>query len=267
LISDIKNPFYSEVLRGVEEVIDQENYSLLIGSTSDMADKQNKLISAMLEQRIDGLLLSPSSGTSSDMIKSIKQASVPFILFARTIPDIEADYVGVDYSLGIRKVMEHLILNGHKDIAFLNYYKKSSISEERLKGFCEMAEDYGLDFKSDMMVDCMMNFDAAKKAVIELMSRPVKPTAIICYNDIIACGVTLGLSSLGISIGSKGIAVIGADDIDIATYWTPKISTTTSRSYEVGKLATQILLERINNEDGPKRKLLLTPELIIRESG
>jgi LacI family transcriptional regulator len=267
LISDIKNPFYAEVLRGVEYVIDRENYSLLIGSTSDLADKQSKLVSAMLEQGIDGLLFSPSAGTSTDMIKPIAASNVPFVFIARSIPDVKADYVGVDYFIGIRKVMEHLILNGHREIAFINYYKKSSISEERLSAFCEVADDYGLAFRKDMVLDCMMNLDAAKKAAIELMSRSAKPTAIICYNDIIACGATMGLSSMGIKVGNEGIAVVGADDMDIATYWTPKISTTSSRSYEVGKLATQILLERINNRDEPVKKLLLTPELIIRESG
>jgi len=267
LISDIKNPFYAEVLRGVEHIIDRENYSLLIGSTSDLADKQSRLVSAMLEQGIDGLLFSPSAGTSPDMIKPIRAANVPFVFIARSIPDVKADYVGVDYFIGIRKVMEHLIINGHRDIAFLNYYKKNSISEERLRAFCEVADDYGLAFRNDMILDCMMNLDAAKKAVIELMSRSVKPTAIICYNDIIACGATLGLSSLGINIGNDGIAVVGADDMDIATYWMPKITTTSSRSYEVGKLATQILLERISNGDEPVKKLLLTPELIVRESG
>ena len=265
IVADIKNPFYAELIQGVELIADDTGYSILIGSSSDDIKRQEKILYTMMEHNVDGLLFCPSSGTTENMLRMINDAKIPCVFVARFIGDMKMDYVGVNNLAGMKAVMQHLIKNGHTKIAFIANNVESSINDERLEGYDEMVAKYNLDVEDYMRTSCEMSIEGGQQTAVALMQNDVKPTAIVSYNDIVACGVMLGLASIGYTPG-KDIAVFGADNMDIASHWNPSISTLSTRPREAGCEAIKLLIKRINNGQDSSSQILLTPELIIRQS-
>ena len=266
IVPDIKNPFYNQMLKGVEDVLNRAQYNLFIGSASESLEKQKQMMSVMVEQRMDALLITPIAGSTEDMFQWLGQIHFPFVFASRFVVGMNADYVGVDNFEGTRKATQHLIDIGHRTIAFINYNKDTSITHERLQGFYQALHDSGLESVPRLMEKCGLSFDDGYAAAFRLMQAETPPTAIVCYNDTVACGVLVGLTAQGISVGKDGVAVVGADDLDIANYWTPRITTTTSLPYETGVQAAKLVLKRIENREESPRTILMIPELIIRQS-
>lgn len=119
IITEIGNPFFSELLVGVHEALDKEGYTVILGTTFDSPDKQDALLATMLEYRVGGVIMSPVPGSSPDMVERLKQWGIPVILVARKMLSEEPfDYVGIDNVAGGRIAAEHLIEQGHRRIAF-----------------------------------------------------------------------------------------------------------------------------------------------------
>ncbi|MDR2784419.1 MAG: LacI family transcriptional regulator [Treponema sp.] len=265
IMVDIDNPFYAGVFHGMEDVLDKAGFSLLTAITSDKAEKQSRIYQTMLEQNVDGIFLCPCAGTTQDTLKKLRNSGVPYVLFARYLANFTMDYVGVDNLLGAKIAVEYLIEKGHQKIAFVACRTESSILTERLQGYCSTMEAHKLS-TSGLQISCPMTFDGGKQAALKLFGGSARPTAIVCYNDIIAYGVMLGAAQLKMRPG-RDIAIIGADDSPIGAYCSPGITTISTRPVEVGAEAAKLLLDRLEDGEGKYKRILLTPQLIERGSG
>ena len=266
IVSDINSLYCAELFRGVENVLDSAGYSILIASASDSPDKQARQIAAMLEYGVDGLLLAPSQGSTRDMLKDFQNMNIPCVLVSRFIEGTQFDFVGNDNVFGVQQAVKHLYTRGARTLGFINYDLGSTTGDERLFGYKKMLEEYSLPYDESQVINTSMSLDGGKAAMMTLLQRNPNISGVICYTDIIACGATLGLRELGIPVGSSGVSVVGHDNVDIATYWTPKITTVATFPVETGKRAANMLLQRIGGSIENPRRVLIQPQLVQRES-
>jgi len=152
VVSDITNPFFAEMTMSIEAQLDRANYVSLLFNTSEMLSKQEQLLSTMQEYSADGILLCPARGTPLATIEKLQRSRLPFVLFARYLPGIEADYVGADNIVGARVAVEHLISLGHRKIAFIGGPLNISSRKEREQGWRQAQTDHDLPINESFVV-------------------------------------------------------------------------------------------------------------------
>ncbi|MDT8861474.1 LacI family DNA-binding transcriptional regulator [Alkalihalobacillus sp. MEB130] len=265
IITDIANPFFSELLIGVHNELENAGYIVLLGTTFDSDSKQERLVSTMLEHRVGGVILCPVSNTSNETIERIKNLDIPIITAVRELSDIHSDYVGIDYATGSLLAVNHLIELGHQRIAFLGGAKESSAWIERKKGYCNSLLTAGLEVDNSLIIESSVTREGGLQAVQKLLNQPNRPTAIFCFNDIVALGVMQGLRDAGITIG-QDIAVVGFDNVQEASLFNPPLTTVSSFPRLIGTQAAKLLHERMKNLEKEKQHIIIKPELVIRET-
>lgn len=265
IITDIANTFFSELLKGVHQTLEEEGYTVLLGTSFDSDEKQDQFLSTMLEHRVGGIILCPVSGTSKETVDRLKQLDIPLVLGVRELSDIHCDYVGIDYKYGAQMAVSHLINNGHHRIAFLGGRSESSTWKQRMEGFQRAFQQAGLEVDSSLIIDSAPTSAGGMEALQKVLYHDNPPTAIFCFNDLIAFGVMMGIRNKGL-IPGKDISVVGFDNIPEAGIVNPPLTTVSSFAYQIGSNAADLLHKRIVDFERPKERIILSPELIIRES-
>ena len=265
IVNDITNPFFAEMTVSIEAQLDRANYVSLLCNTSEMLSKQERLFSTMQEYSADGILLCPARGTSLATIEKLQRSRLPFVLFGRHLPGIQADYVGADYMVGARIAVEHLISLGHRKIAFIGGHPNISSRQEREQGWRQAQTDHGLPINESFVVDVVATREGGSNAILQLLQLPDKPTACLCFNDVVAFGVMLGLQSMRLQPGVD-FAVIRFDDVTESAMIRPTLTTMAVSPRQIGEEAVKLLLDLIENPDQLPRKIILEPQLVIRES-
>lgn len=213
IITELDNPFFSELLVGVHEALDQEGYTVILGTTFDRPEKQDALLSTMLEHRVGGVIMSPVPGCSTEMVERLRQWDIPVVLFARDeLPAGQFDYIGIDNVAGGRMATEHLLDQGHRRIAFIGGSPQSSVWKARQRGYGEALRAAGIEVDDALLVPSATTRQGGRMAAKRVLQQPNPPTALFCYNDVVAFGAMLGLKEEGIVPG-RDIAVVGFDNI------------------------------------------------------
>ncbi|MGE7763629.1 LacI family DNA-binding transcriptional regulator [Peribacillus sp. NPDC097895] len=265
IITDISNTFFSEFLIGVHDALDEVGYTVLLGTTFDSVAKQDHLLSTMLEHRVGGLILCPVSESSQDTIERLNEIDTPMVLAVRELPEVNSDYVGIDYPEGARIAVNHLIEKGHKRIALLGGIKESSTWIERMEGYSEALSRAGLEVDESLVIDSAPTREGGLEAVLKVLEIPNPPTAIFCFSDLIAFGVMQGLRMKGINPGID-IDIVGFDNVPVAEIYHPPLTTISSFPRRIGKEAANLLYQQMEKIEREQQRIILNPELIIRES-
>ncbi|MBB5323136.1 LacI family transcriptional regulator [Anoxybacillus tepidamans] len=266
IITEIGNPFFSDLLAGVHESLDQEGYTVILGTTFDSPAKQDELLSTMLEYRVGGVIMSPVPGCSVDMVERLKQWGIPVVLVAREeLPMRQFDYVGIDNVAGGRLATKHLIQQGHRRIAFIGGFSGSSVWRDRKKGYCEALEQAGIELDESLLIQSLTTRKGGMEAMKRALELPNPPTAAFCYNDVVAFGAMLGLKEVGMMPG-RDIAIVGFDNIQESAIFHPPLTTIAAFPERIGVHAAHILHKRMTGETSEPKRLILQPELVVRES-
>ncbi|MFJ7685962.1 LacI family DNA-binding transcriptional regulator [Peribacillus butanolivorans] len=265
IITDISNTFFSEFLIGVHDALEEVGYTVLLGTTFDSVTKQDQLLSTMLEHRVGGLILCPVSESTQETINRLNEIDTPFVLAVRELPEVNSDYVGINYPEGARIAVNHLIEKGHKRIAFLGGIRESSTWIERMEGYREALSKAGLEADESLMIDSAPTREGGLEAVFKVLNNPDPPTAIFCFSDLIAFGVMQGLRMKGL-IPGQDIDIVGFDNVPVAEIYHPPLTTVSSFPQRIGKEAANLLHQKMVNIDHEQQRIILNPELIIRES-
>ncbi|MFS0671550.1 LacI family DNA-binding transcriptional regulator [Peribacillus frigoritolerans] len=265
IITDISNTFFSEFLIGVHDALDEVGYTVLLGTTFDSVAKQDHLLSTMMEHRVGGLILCPVSESSQDTIERLNEIDTPMVLAVRELPGVNSDYVGIDYPEGARIAVDHLLGKGHKRIALLGGIKESSTWIERMEGYREALSRAGLEVDESLVIDSAPTREGGFEAVLKVLENPNPPTAIFCFSDLIAFGVMQGLMMKGITPG-KDIDIVGFDNVPVAEIYHPPLTTISSFPRRIGKEAANLLYQQMEKIEREQQRIILNPELIIRES-
>ena len=265
IVTDITNPFFAEIIVAIEDKLGSAGYATLLGNTSETVGKQERLLASMLEYPADGILLCPAADKSDQFIDRIRDCRIPKVLFARNLPGVECDYVGVDNLCGARMAVEHLVALGHRRIAFIGGAVEVSSRKERVDGYAIALRKNGIRVDARDIVTCSPDRLGGYQTMSQLLAERQQPTAALCFNDMVAMGALQALANNGKSPG-EDFAIIGFDDVVEAALCRPRLTTVATVPGKIGQASAELLLERISNPDRPTRRLIFKPKLIIRES-
>lgn len=265
IVPNISNPFFSELTDEVEQFLEKEDCRLLLSRTSDSIDRQTRCIKSSIEYGVDGILLCPAIGTKSINLRSIGVSGIPLVLFTRRVANFSADYVGVDNVKGAVIATEYLLSRGHKRIAFVGGSSQSTTRVERFSGYRQALTKSSRTYDSSIVVECESTIRGGYKGIEKMLQYPNPPTAVVCYNDIIAFGVILGLWAQKLTPGRE-VSVVGFDDISTAAIWMPPLTTISNPPATIAEEVVQLLFNRIKKPILSARKSIISPRLVPRLS-
>jgi LacI family transcriptional regulator len=265
IIHDLINPFCAELAVGIERSFQAAGYVPFIANTAESPVRQAEVIKLMREQGVAGLIVMAARGTPDDALDGLVAAGVPVVLAMRRLKGRHIPVVGPDNRLGARLAVERLVGLGHRRIAFLGGHADSVVRGERLEGFRAALADAGLDAANAVTAATAPTRDGGAQALNAVLAQPDPPTAAVCFNDIVAFGVCLGLRRRGIEPG-RGFAVIGFDDVQEAAHADPPLTTIAVDVMGLGERAAQSVLRMIETGRNTTEDHIGAVHLAVRES-
>ncbi|WP_251623232.1 LacI family DNA-binding transcriptional regulator [Odoribacter lunatus] len=268
VVPQIVNTFFANVVRKIEEIADKYGYNVLVASSNETFEKEQKNIDVFLANRTDGIILSISRATTSyDHIRNIQNQGVPLVLFDRTTKELEVSKVIADDADAAFKIVQHLIHGGAQKIAIITGPEQLSIGKNRMKGYLKAMSTNKLEINQDYIIRCDdFSVKAAKEATQKLLNLKEKPDAIFGINDDMAIGAIEAIKEKNIRI-PEDIAVFGFSNTKRSRYMNPSVSTVNQFPEKIGEKAAELLFEQIlNTKYAQIREEIVNCELIIRES-
>jgi len=263
VISDIRNPFYPELVQGVEELAVKNDYNVFLCNTDYDIKKGLKSIGALIKRKIDGIIVA-SSQVDSSVIKQLTDTDVNFVLVDWCKRNIAVDSLYFDYKVGIAEAISHLVSLGHRNIYFISGPKKLKTAQIRMRNFIDAVGKYNnsLSYK---VLEGDHKIEGGFKAAQKILREKKLPTAIVCSNDLTAIGAMKAFQVNGVKIPDD-ISIIGLDNIALTEIVSPALTTIELERYKIGRTAMELLLNRIKDKDLPKQTCIFKTKLIIRES-
>jgi LacI family transcriptional regulator len=262
VIPNLTNPFFSELLAGIETVIDHAGMVVILVNSGDQAARQDMLLTRMREHGVDGIILCPAADTDSDLVGRMAEWHVPLVQVLRRVSD-EGDYAGVNYGQGMRQAVDHLAELGHRDIAFAVHGPVHSAYREKVDGFQAAMKARGLD--PDKIRRVPHQIAAIAESASFFSQGGGRASAVICFNDVVALGLSAGLYDLGIRVG-RDFSLVGFDDVADAEAMRPKLTSVSTFPESIGEGAAMLLLDRLAQPDLAPRKLVKPTQLHVRQS-
>lgn len=265
LVTTSNNPFYAEVVRGVERSCYEQGYSLILCNTEGDYERMDSSLETLLQKRVDGLLLmcTESRAPSSEVLS--RYPRLPMVMMDWSPFEYGGDIIQDNSLLGGEIATTYLIDKGFTEIACIAGPQDKLPAKYRLQGYYNAMQKAGLSVRKEFVLTSDFEFSGGLTAMEKLLSLPKLPQAVFTCNDAMAVGAYQAVYQKGLHIPSD-ISIIGYDDIDLAPYMTPPLSTIHQPKDELGKLAISQLLHRMENLDAKANTLVLTPKLIERSS-
>lgn len=265
VVHDIMNPFYAEILRSIESELDRNRQTFILSNHYDSVEKQRNFIETLLQLGGDGVIMSPAIGTPEEDIRLVEENGMPAILVARSVPGADVPTYRGDDAYGIALATNHLIGLGHRTIAMIGGTDQTSTGRHRYEGYVKALERAGIAVDPSLRIPGPRTKQAGFEAAVTFLSLPQKPTAAVCWNDLVAIGLMNGISRAGLTPGVD-ISVTGYDDLEEASIATPALTTVWNGQAEVGRMSARALLDRLSGSDEPNGLHLIRPEMRIRQS-
>lgn len=265
IITDVANPYYTDLLKSLHTTLENEGYSVFLATTYDDEDRQNLLIKRMLEHRVSGMIICPVSNIKEKSIELINSLDIPVVMAVRENLEIQHDYVGIDYEQGMYIATLHLLEKGHRQIAFIGGQSYSVAWQQRISGFKKALSHFALKYDEHLVFETDVSRESGKQAVSKLLQKQLKPTAIVCFNDLIAHGVMLGMEQNGLK-AEEDISIIGFDNTNESSWFSPALTTVSSFPEKIGYYAASYLQKRLEKTDIARQRLILEPEIVIRQT-
>jgi LacI family transcriptional regulator len=265
IMSDITNPFWTTVTRGVEDTAAENHYHVVLCNADENAAKEASYLSLLVERRVDGIIVASATGEKTNL-DLLKQQQVPFVLIDRRVAGLKADAVYGDSRRGARLLIDHLIAVGHRRIALVNGPSTISSAQDRAEGYRESLAAHGLPLDEGLMFQGdFKQASGVRLAKLALACDP-PPTAIFAANNFIALGVLQALHEASLRV-PEDMAVVCIDDLPYLSALDPLLTVAAQPAYEMGAAAARLLVERLTTQwTGKAREIVLPPQLIIRRS-
>lgn len=263
LVTATSNPFFAEVVAGVEQYCNQHQYNLIISSTDGNEERLQQNIQTLIQKQVDGLLLMYSDARNA-IVKQLN-VQLPMVIMDWWPTAMNADKIYENSEFGAYLATKTLIEQGHKKIAIITGKLDKSLASNRLIGYQKALQDARLTSHPDWIIESHFDFEGGVEGMKKLLQCAERPTAIFACSDTIAVGVYQVAWQNGLRI-PEDISVIGYDNIMLSQYLTPPLTTIHQPKAELGKLAVETLLQRIKAPEQEYKTLMLEPQLIERQS-
>ena len=261
ILSDLSGPFYSELIRGVQDVVVDHGFDLVVCSA--MGGENSTAAKYLTEHRADGCIVLAHNITDQ-VIERASNRDYPIVLLDRDVKGESTYHIEVDNFHGGYKATEYLVEQGHTKIGFVSGPFDSYDNQRRFKGFCEALKSHNIEFQSKWKVSGSFTRKGGELAANILVAQEDMPSAIVFANDEMAIGGIEAFKKKGISV-PEDISIVGFDDILESQYITPGLTTIKQPKYEMGALATHLVFQVLNKERIESSYILPT-ELVIRGS-
>lgn len=259
LVPDIANPFFSEVIRGIERVAHANGYSVLLGDTEYDPAREERYAQLVATRQADGIVtLLPHTPTIC------RSGRLPIVNACEYVTDKAITSIYVDNVGGARAITDYLLLLGHRDIALING-RESPISSDRARGYRDALAARDIAPDERLIVSGDFGAESGVRAIETLLAGGAPFSAVFCSSDEMALGAIRGLRARGLRV-PQDVSVAGFDDIQLARFFDPPLTTIAQPKSELGEEAMRMLLDLLNDPLTPVRKRMLPTELVIRGS-
>lgn len=268
LIPDILNPFFTEIVRGVQDEANIDKNMLFLLDVGEDAPKEERFLHMLASQPVSGVIICGSRLSSSELLAACSRHHAPIVVINRSIRHPNVSCIIVDLEGATCRATRHLLDLKHTQIAYLSGPTTSQPSQTRRRGIELALGEAGLALRPELCVSSYPNVDGGFQAMSALLALPPRerPTAVIAYNDMMALGVLHAIRAHRFRV-PEDISVVGVDDIAMASHTNPPLTTIAQPKYRMGRLAMQILESGMNGHPPPDNSFtLLESPLIVRES-
>ena len=270
VIKEIDNPFYGEVITGARGAADEAGYTLMVMSSDGGHEAERRAVELLQRKEVDGLILTPVLDVDADLshLFELKRRNFPFVLLEE-VRGVPGSLIDVDNEEASRKAVEFLIEQGHTRIVHFAGPQYSSHSQERIDGVRRACSGSHVIFTDDDVVRAGAHLEDGYRTGLAYFGGRApaqRPTAVTCYNDLVALGLCRALKELGLGV-PEDVSVIGFDDIALLEYLPVPLTTVRMPKADMGRLAAQLLIRHIESREAlPPEKVYLEAELVVRGS-
>ena len=265
LIPNCSNPYFAEIVRSVEDHCFGAGYTLILCNTDDDPHRQGVYLQVLSEKRIDGMIII-STGEDEALRRSLQGLPIPTVLLDREIDEVHCDLVETAHLQGGVMATQHLIDLGHRRIACLSGPADLNPSAQRIEGWRTALAQSGLTAQAqDLLWHSDFTSQGGFTAMQSILASPQPPTAVFVCNDLMCIGALSAAHEAGVRV-PQDMSLIGFDDIELARFASPALTTIAQPKHRIGVAAVDMLLERIQGGRVQARKVLFQPALVVRHS-
>lgn len=265
LISDIQNPFFTSVVRGVEDAALRRGYHVFLCNTDENSKREEEYIVELDKKRVDGLIVA-SSAPRHNRAQRLREEEIPFVFMDRVVESVEADVIRVNNRAGMRAAAKHLVGLGHNRIGMVSGPLDLVPGYERYHGLKEALEDLGVGLDESLVRFGDFMTTSGQRGAAELLGLDEPPTALVTANNQMTLGAMLAIREMGLKIPDE-LSLVGFDDVEWAPLANPPLTAVAQPTYDLGHGAGEMLLDRIEGVAKDSRQIrLLDPWLVVRGS-
>jgi LacI family transcriptional regulator len=267
VVTDITNPFWTTIVRGVEDAAQDAGFNVILCNTDESEAKQEQYLDVLLQKRVDGILLVPAS-SSAEPVDRVQRQNLPLVVLDRRVCSAQVDVVRGDSEEGAHQLVRHLLSLGHRRVAVLSGPKDVSTAEDRVIGYRRALAESGVEVRADWVLYGRFSKESGYEMTQQVLATAPRPTALFAGNNFIAIGVLLALKDAGLRI-PEDISVVAFDDLMANLAVDPFLTVVDQPSYEMGRQAAELLLARLSGSaaDGYQEIVLPTKLTVRRSSG
>lgn len=264
IVSDVENPFFTAMVRGVEDVASATGFSVVLCNSDENAEKESNYIAVALAEQAAGVIISPSSNRVEDL-NLLPEAGCPVIMIDRELKGVHGDSVLVDNEHGAEMAITHLIGQGYERIACITGPRRVSTATQRLRGYGKAIRASGRPVNEALVRMADFREHGGHDAMASLLDEGATPDAVFTANNLMTVGAMECLAERGLTVPDD-VAVVGFDELPWADLVRPSITTVAQPTYEEGRTAAELLAKRIAQPDRKLTRVILRTELRVRAS-
>ncbi len=262
VIPNNSNPYFAEIIQGVEARSFAAGYNVILCNSNDDPERQAAYLRVLAEKRIDGLIF-VVTGSDAVVRATLGGINTPLVLLDREVSGVSSDLVEVNHVLGSQMATEHLLELGHPRVACISGPPGLSPSSQRRAGWKDALEKAGVERKESDLARGDFTARGGYLAMQTLLKRRPRPTAVFACNDLMAVGALTAAREAGIAVPQQ-LSIVGFDDIELAAFSAPPLTTVAQPKLEIGTLAAELLLERVSASRSESRRVILDPKIKVR---
>ena len=264
VIPNNSNPYFAEIIRGVEDRCFAADYNVILCNSNDDPQRQASYLRVLAEKRVDGVVF-VASGSDAVVRATLGEFKMPMVLLDREVAGMNCDVVEVDHLVGGELATRHLLELGHPRVACISGPPGLSPSSLRRAGWKQALGAAGVERQETDLARGDFTARGGYLAMQSLLKRDLRPTAVFVCNDLMAFGALNAAREAGVAVPEQ-LSIVGFDDIELAAFSAPPLTTIAQPKLEIGTMAAELLFERVEQSRNAGRRVILAPQLIIRAS-
>ncbi len=265
VVTDITNPFWTTVVRGVEDAAQDAGFSVILCNTDESESKQEQYLDVLLQKQVDGILLVPAT-SNGRVVDWIQKQRTPVVILDRAIEDVPVDVVRCDSQDAAYRLVQHLFSLGHRWIGVLTGSRRVSTASDRVAGYVQAMAEAGIQVQEGWVQYGAFSQASGYEMAQQILEADPRPTALLAGNNFIAIGVIRALKDAELDV-PEDMSVVSFDDLTSDLVIEPFLTVADQPAYEMGQQAAELLLSRLSGEasDG-HREILLPIQIKARSS-